>query len=243
MIVLSVGMPRAGSGWYYNLTHDLICATGGQDARLIRQRYRLGRILTEVNCNIGALTLGRLVPVLVPAIAGNTFTIKAHAGPTALARALVRANLIRATYIYRDPRDALLSAFDYGQRALRSGRTNAFSHLTDFESALDFMLPYLEIWQSWMEYQDVLHARYEDLLNRYDGEIQRLLTFLDIDGGAPDVKAVIEKYRPKQGSSDQMGLHFNVGQIGRFRQALTPEQRETLNTAFAPYLEQMGYPN
>ena len=67
MIILSVGMPRAGSGWYYNLTHDLVTATGGQDARQIRQRYHLESILTEVNCNIGALTPRRLVAISIPA--------------------------------------------------------------------------------------------------------------------------------------------------------------------------------
>ena len=36
MLILSVGMPRAGSGWYYNLTHDLIVSSGGQDARQVR---------------------------------------------------------------------------------------------------------------------------------------------------------------------------------------------------------------
>jgi len=47
MLTFSVGMPRAGSGWYYNLTHDLVTATGGEDARLIRRRYHLGRVLTK----------------------------------------------------------------------------------------------------------------------------------------------------------------------------------------------------
>jgi hypothetical protein len=32
MLVLSAGMPRAGSGWFYNLTHDLLLANGAQDA-------------------------------------------------------------------------------------------------------------------------------------------------------------------------------------------------------------------
>ncbi len=41
MIVLSVGMPRAGSGWHYNLVHDLMKTTGCADARDIRERYRL----------------------------------------------------------------------------------------------------------------------------------------------------------------------------------------------------------
>ena len=36
MIVLSVGMPRAGSGWHYNLIHDLMKTAGATDAREIR---------------------------------------------------------------------------------------------------------------------------------------------------------------------------------------------------------------
>ncbi len=32
MIVLSVGMPRAGSGWHYNLIHDLMKTAGAADA-------------------------------------------------------------------------------------------------------------------------------------------------------------------------------------------------------------------
>jgi hypothetical protein len=90
MIIVSLGMPRAGSGWYYNLTNDLMLANGAQDAHQIRQRYHLENILTEVNCNIGALTTRRLLAVLVPALRGNTFVIKAHAGPTPLARGLIR---------------------------------------------------------------------------------------------------------------------------------------------------------
>ena len=37
MIVLAVGMPRAGSGWHYNLVHDLMKTTGCADARQIRE--------------------------------------------------------------------------------------------------------------------------------------------------------------------------------------------------------------
>jgi len=241
MIVLSAGMPRAGSGWYYNLTHDLVCAVGGQDARQIRRRFGLQNILTEVNCNIGALTTPRLLAVLLPALLGNTFTIKAHAGPTPFARLLIRGGLMRVAYIYRDPRDALLSAFENGQRALQSGRSNAFSHLTDFNLSLQFMLPYVHIWQAWIDCQEALHARYEDLLTGYDQELHRLLSFLEIDGENPAVKAVSEQYRPKQEVSDQKGLHFNIGKIGRYRRVMTPEQQEAMTNLFGPYLEQMGY--
>ena len=126
MIILSVGMPRAGSGWHYNLVHDLMKTTGCADARDIREKYGLQNILTEVNCNIGVLSARRLGMVAIPALMGNTFAIKAHAGPSSTSRLLQSLGLLRITYIYRDPRDAMLSAFDYGQRVLQRGRPNAF---------------------------------------------------------------------------------------------------------------------
>jgi hypothetical protein len=242
MIVLSIGMPRAGSGWYYNLTNDLMLASGAQDARQIRQRYHLQSILTEVNCNIGALTPRRLLSVMVPSLLGKTFVIKAHAGPTPIALLLMRLKMLRATYIFRDPRDALLSAYENGQRALEKGRPNAFSQLTDFGAALQFMLEYVHIWESWNRYEDlVLHTRYEDLLTHYDAEAHNLMKFLRLENGNPKLSEVINRYRPENPPPDQRGLHFSHGRIGRFRQKMTPQQQEAMAQAFSPYLERMGY--
>ena len=240
MIVLSVGMPRAGSGWHYNVIHDLMATTGCADARDIREKYRLQKILTEVNCNIGVLSARRLAMVTVPALAGNTFVIKAHAGPSTGSRLLEMTGLMRVTYIYRDPRDAMLSAFDFGQRALDKGRPNAFSHLTDFQKTLDFMTEYVRIWEKWMAEKTPLIARYEDLLLNYDAEVTRLVRFLKLDGSRPEVQAVIEKYRPEKGEGQQ-GLHFFKGKIGRFRQAYSEEEQNSMRERFGAALRSMGY--
>ncbi|MEP7134754.1 MAG: sulfotransferase domain-containing protein [Chloroflexota bacterium] len=241
MIVLSVGMPRAGSGWHYNLIHDLMETAGYIDARSLREKYRLQNILTEVNCNIGVLSLRRLGMVTLPALAGNDFVIKAHAGPTATSRLLQSLGLLRITYIYRDPRDAMLSAFDYGQRALQNGRPNAFSHLTDFEKSLAFILEYVHIWEKWTREKHALVARYEDLLTDYDREVQRLIGYLKLDGSRPDVQKIVAKYRPGLAEEGQQGLHFFKGKIGRFREAYTLEQQEVLKQRLGTYLSQMGY--
>lgn len=243
MLVISIGMPRAGSGWHYNLIHDLVVAGGGQDARQVRRRFRLEGILTEVNCNIGALTPRRLLAALVPSLLGNTYVVKAHAGPTPLARRLLRLGQVRATYIYRDPRDALLSSYEHGQRSRQAGHENAFARLETFPQALDFMVEYVRIWQAWIEVPQVLSARYEDLLQEYDAQAGTLLGFLGLDGAYPAVRAVIEKYRPEQSrASEQRGLHFRKGKIGRFRQVFSAEEQAACAQAFAPYLERMGYP-
>jgi hypothetical protein len=241
MIVLSVGMPRAGSAWHYNLTHDLMRTAGADDARDIRMKFHLQDILTEVNCNIGVLSARRLALVSIPALLGHTFVIKAHSGPTRASRLLQSLGLLRITYIYRDPRDAMLSAFDYGQRALSKGHPNAFSHLTDFEKSLEFIREYVDIWEKWVKQPGVMVTRYEDLLANYDVEAFRLVEFLKLDAQNTDVREVIEHYRPSAAESQQ-GLHFYKGRAGRFRQAYTTEQQAVLSRAFGAALSRMGYP-
>ena len=221
MIVLSVGMPRAGSGWHYNLIHDLMATTGCSDAREIRQQFHLEKILTEVNCNIGVLSLRRLAMVAVPSLIGKTFVIKAHAGPTVWSWLLSHNGVMRITYIYRDPRDAMLSAFDYGQRAIAKD--------------------YLKIWNAWMGQDNILKARYEDLLTDYDAEVARLIDFLKLDDDRPAVRKVVEQYRPGKTESGQQGLHYFKGKIGRFREVYSPEQQQIMAEQFGPYLRRMGY--
>ncbi len=239
MIVLSVGMPRAGSGWHYNLIHDLMETTGYVDARDIRERYRLQKILTEVNCNIGVLSARRLGLVMLPGLVNN-FVIKAHAGPSPASRLFSKLGLLRITYIYRDPRDAMLSAYDFGQRALTKGRPNAFSHLSDFEKSADFMMEYVHIWEKWMKEKNVLVARYEDLLTNYEVESAKLVDYLKVNRTKPEARAVIEKYRPGA-AEGQQGLHFFKGRIGRFRESYNEEQKTVLKAKLGVYLARMGY--
>lgn len=240
MIVLSVGMPRAGSGWHYNLIHDLMKTTGAADAHDIREKYGLQRILTEVNCNIGVLSARRLALVAVPAFLGNTFVIKAHSSPTNSSRFLSTLGLLRITYIYRDPRDAMLSAYEFGQRALTKGRPNAFSHLSDFDKSVEFMMEYVRIWEKWNNERNVLVARYEDLLMNYSEESARLTQYLGLNESRPEVQKVIQTYRPGA-NDDQQGLHFFKGKIGRFRDVYDEGQKQVLADKLADYLPRMGY--
>jgi len=59
MIVLSVGMPRAGSGWHYNLVHDLMKTTGCAEAREIRVRleHELDLVIDSGPCGIEPTTV------------------------------------------------------------------------------------------------------------------------------------------------------------------------------------------
>jgi hypothetical protein len=134
----------------------------------------------------------------------------------------------------------MLSAYDYGQRALKKGRPNAFSYLTDFSKSMDFILEYVQIWEKWMKEKDVLIARYEDLLTNYDEEVDRLVQFLKLSKSNLDVQKVIDSYRPAA-AEGQQGLHFYKGRIGRFRETYSLEEQAVMNEKLGPYLRRMGY--
>jgi hypothetical protein len=129
-----------------------------------------------------------------------------------------------------------------GRRALERGRANAFAPYVDFDAALRFMQENIRIWEDWMGCEQALHVRYEDLLTDYDTEAGRLMEFLRLSEKEPAFQAVVERYRPEQARSEQKGIHFSQGRIGRFRQKMSAEQQGRLQQAFGPYLEQMGYP-
>ena len=241
MIILSVGMPRAGSGWHYNIIHDLMEVAGYDEAREIREQYKLQNILTEVNCNIGVLSLRRLGMVTLPALMGHDFVLKAHAGPTTWSRTLMSLGLLLPIYIYRDPRDAMLSAYEYGKRSVDKGRPNFFSKLNNFDETLDFMAEYVDIWAEWMNEKNVLITRYEDLLIDYDTEMKKLLTYLKLNASEEKYQKVLEKYRPGKAEAGQEGLHFFKGKIGRYKEAYTNAEQAQIRARFGVSIQKMGY--
>ena len=138
-IILSAGMPHARSAWIYILTLTLWLATGRVNIREYRESFHLQSVLTEVNHNIDNFTLRKTTYLIIPYLTGKSFTIKIHFAPYPLGTALIHLGVIRPTFIYRDPRDALLSAYEYGKRRKEAGHPNAFSHLDSIDKAIDFL--------------------------------------------------------------------------------------------------------
>ena len=246
MIVVSAGMPKAGSGWYFNLTNDLLIAAGHQDVRSVRDRFHLDAILKHHNCLIGRPILPRLALLGIPHLMSNTFVVKTHSGPTPSLRYLMTRNVARATYIYRDPRDAALSAYNHGQRLREKGHEHTFARLETMEMTIFVAREWLQTWEQWTRLENVLVTRYEDLLADPLNEAKRLSRFLSLGLGAEDLVRIVEAYQmdgaPEKDSHLSQGLHFHKGRIGRFREVLTGEELALCNEQFGSRLRNMGYP-
>ena len=150
---------------------------------------------------------------------------------------------MKVVYIFRDPRAALLSAYEYGQRAIKSGRLNAFSHLHTLDEAADFIEFYIEIWQAWSAIEGVLILRYEDMLTDYPAAVEKTAHYLDLDLDSPTCVEVVNRYLPGKGDPGNVGTHFSKGEAERFRRVIDSDKLEQYTELFEVFLQQMGYEN
>jgi hypothetical protein len=243
MIVISVGLPKSGSGLYFNLTNDLLIAAGKQDVRALREEYRLGSLLQHANCNVGEITTGKLLRLLIPHLRGNSFVVKTHDGPTRALSALLAVNIVRATCIYRDPRDVLLSAIDHGKKIREKGEHHSFALCTSIETTIPLVKRRLEnSILKWRQMRDVMCVKYEDLIANPLAEMKRLTDYLNIDATRIDLMALYEKYNKDRLDEAQVDyLHFNQGIASRFRSVFTKQEMDLCNRHFGGYLHMLGY--
>jgi hypothetical protein len=245
VIVLSAGMPRSGSGWYFNLTNDLLVAAGYQDAHIMRDKFRLHSTLRGDNCRVDHPILFNLGLAAIPHFLGNTFVVKTHCWPSRGVRFYVSLGIVKATYIYRDPRDVVISGFEQGQRARRldKAETPAFANWDSIKASVLLLKRSLAKWDSWVQYDQALIVRYEDLVTEPYSELQRLADFLSLDVSSEDVHKIVENYQREGSQVDRVpGLHFNKGVIGRFREVMGPKELDFCREHLGDYLKKMGYP-
>ena len=242
MIVVSASLKKSGSGWYFNMTNDLLVQAGHADVRALRARYGLGSVLKEDNCRINpkGVNLARL---LAPHLRGHTFVVKTHAEPTPSLRLLMATGVTKATYVYRDPRDVVLSVLDHGARVRKEGKTNVLAQFERVEETVRYVKQLLSAWEAWTRMDRTLTVRYEDLVADTPGQLDRLAGFLGLDVTEEALHSVAARY--EQSNLDavvQDRLHFNKGIVGRFRSRMSPEELDLCTEQLGPYLKRMGYP-
>lgn len=244
MIVISAGLPKSGSGLLFNLTNDLLEAAGNAGIRDLREQYHLENLLKHLNCNIGTPDWAALRRLLPMHFRGHRFVVKTHQGPNPAVRRLMKIGIVRATFIFRDPRDVVLSAMDHGIRIRAEGNNHTFAKCHSVKDTVPLTLKWLDETTPWMKESRVLWLRYEDLLAEPVRHLEKLAAFLKIDyrSSGIDLAGLYEKYNVSRNSdADTLGLHWNRGIAGRFRREMPREHLYFSNRAFREYLPALGY--
>lgn len=197
-----------------------------------------------------ALTLPSLLLISLPLAAGKTYVHKTHDSPAAhpgrplscwLTSCYLQKHWFTPLYIYRDPRDVILSAYEYGIRKAEKGHPNFFSaRVPSIETGVDWIKLHLKNWQWWMNHPGIIATRYEDFLTDYDHQLAKVFDYLELDVEDKALRSLVEKYRP--GKPPQPGTHFHKGIVGRFREVFSAEQIQFCHEELGHALRAMNYP-
>jgi len=232
------------------MINALWAASGGGNYFDIIEKYKLNKRVMTVGSALIELRLPQLLWVCYPAMRGESFVVKTHSSPNAqswrilsrwFAHSLIVSEKMIPIYLIRDPRDAVLSGYEYGQRGLDQNKPNAFSHtFRTVESGIGWMENYLKTcWQDWKQFDRKLLVKYEDQRTNFHASVRKILDYLNIDADDPKIIKTLENYQP--GAEPEIGTHFHKAEVGRFRHEFSTQQQADCNQRFAPYLAEMGY--
>ncbi|HOP46453.1 MAG TPA: sulfotransferase domain-containing protein [Desulfobacteraceae bacterium] len=240
-LVLSGGMPKSGSAYVYNLINDLMIAAGHMDAREIKRKYGLHSFIMGINNRIGRLYIWRILRLVCFVRKEGSFVVKTHSCPGPTVMLLNHLGLIRIIYIYRDPRDVLISAVDHGKKLLSRGKNYSFAKMVEFDDSLKNVMKWLRIWKVYSIIPGILMIRYEDLMNNPVETVEGVSRFLGFDLDHNTLESIVWKYSRDNPEWNRKGMHFNKAIAFRYKTEMPAEQQKICSDKMGGYLEKMGY--
>lgn len=230
MLVFSYGVPKSGSTLAFQVARAA-AVIGGHPQRL----------LPAPLCTPGHRVnfQQRLDPELLWRTAERAgdriLVIKTHDRPgdawAAAYRDLAARGQAAAIVNHRDPRDICLSLCDAG-RAARALGERAFAEFVTLEDAVARVRGYLAELDAWRGLPRVLELRYEVCAFRMDDAIAAIKAHLGLRGPAWPVRLY---------AGHMAFTHRNKAVPERHVAELGAAEQASLDAAFAPYLDAMGY--
>ncbi len=247
MIVLSAGMQKSGTQWFYRMTDALFVANGGAASRQVFIEYQLADIIENQNLRAGSLgkiTDEKLQKLLDPHVTGENFVVKTHQAPTPLVLKLIDEGVIKATYIYRDPRAVALSAYDHGIKMRKSRKLRPFGWIFTIELGMLYAKKLYKTWKKWTALDNVLLFKYEDLKSVPEVELRRLAKFLDLQVTDQQIVEIVASFSMDSVEENKKRLnriHYNKGIADRFRNTFSARQLRLAEIFLSKEITDMGY--
>ena len=241
MIVISAGMQKSGSAYIYNLINDILIKSGKSDAREIKEKYKLHDIMKMHNNNIGGLRFKLLLKLIRVSFAENVFVVKTHSRPSWAHNLFLKLGLLKTVYIFRDPRDVLLSAQDHGRKIIAKGELHTFAELVDFDNAFRSVKKWVNVYEEYADLKGVLCISYEDLMERPEIVLNKVTKYLGITLSQEVLSEIMIKYDRKNPDANMTGLHFNQAKTKRHLTELSKSELSGVKQEIGNVLDKMNY--
>jgi hypothetical protein len=226
---------------------DIVGEVTGSNTRQLRDSYGVHGLLQRYHtptfkARLSRRRLRRLEKIVAD---GHMLVFKTHRPPTAPLRERLADGSAVAVYLFRDPRDVVVSALEQGAKMRSRGALpiRSFARLTSFDRALRWLQrQLLPVWQDWTSIDGVLTLRYEDLVADPRAIMAETLDHLGIPASPDIVDRVARDYTAANIQDGTIRRALDLDKEGEPpRMILTPDQQRRLHEALEPTLLRMGY--
>ena len=231
--VVSGGMPKSGSTLLTYFLTMLVGHTHGWSGRLAFTKWVSGDASRGSGEYLHDGWEKYRTELLQIATDHGPFVVKTHSESPP---SVWNGPRFPVVYSIRDPRDVVLSAMDHARRSSNSGSGEFIRHLSEEES-LKIVGEWCDRAANWLKHDDVIWARYEDLVTHPEVLLARISTRLDLD--TSKIPLIIEKERSIRAKGTN---RFNTGRFRRFDSEMSADLLERCNVHFAERMKSLGYP-
>lgn len=166
------------------------------------------------------------------------FLIKTHCMLNEPIKALVENGVARATYMFRDPRDIILSLIDHGIRSRNGLDPNkSFENIVTIEDAIRYTKWHVRVYKAWKEFGNALFIRYEDLIEDNWKYLNLVAAYLGYRLPEP----VLDEILHNEQAERKIESNFNTGRSNRWKTEMTGLQKSQAMDAFGSDISLMGY--
>ena len=242
MLIISAGMPKSGSTYMFHLLNGLAMAAGSGDSVTFRTKHALEDVLGKPNNFVVRIPARLLARLWLVAARERRFVVKTH-DPLGLATRLAARFLgVRVVYTFRDPRDCLLSALDYGVKLRERGAGDTyFGRMHSFDDVFPEVKRWIAIGKAYESVPGVLRVKYEDLLATPDDILQRCARHLRVsmdENARAQLLWSCSRDNPEVG---RMRMPLNKAVAFRYRTEMPQEQRQRFQDELGEALTGMGF--
>jgi hypothetical protein len=233
MIIISSGFPKSASTLLFLYTESLINGSGKTRGQKMFRRFNREGFTPAFNpLNAAWYVFASLFGPVV---------IKTHSGPCFSLRILIGLGLAKAYYSVRDPRDAVLSAMDHGEKARTQGiKTDsdvAFAPFKEWKDIYPAFHMHHKRFESWKKYGKVIFPRYELLMTQPDAELQKIVDFIGRNFLRKYIDSTVSAFLKNKTSTK----NFNKGETSRYQTELNEQQIAALEKELRDCILSMDY--
>lgn len=153
-------------------------------------------------------------------------------------------NTYRRIFLYRDPKDVMISFYYWLKRKKNIGDISQFIKSI---YGMEYLLRFYQVWCAYSESdggKDIIFVSYESMIDDTFSSINNILTSLGLSVDADLVERAIERnvferMRKREigrrGNKTEQHLHTRRGKVGDYRNHMSPEDIEYCNTLTDKY--------